>query len=340
MFPCEWRPFTLHFYIEKTGKLANSFVQEFSIDNTLPSGSVQVNSLRFVQTQCEVTLENQFFLLKPANIADLLGQNTLFFIDSPRFRLENTFLLTILTPLQKSELLRVYTTIASPKLYQNLIPEPDLLNFSHEYILINHSQAGKSNSGCRNWLIQLGKDVEKHSEVSICTWNSCLAQKCSYFPEFKAADIAKTKKKLKKIVGNELCRFHQCINLIGAATKNKIGGSELWPAVLGGVLWQNKVKNSSIFGKIIGNKAGELINSFLDHRVISVNRYKSEKQLEIDKAISDPECFKKFKEKTMEEIKEFRKTKELEAAATEELRKIRDFSGNINTVILNLGSFQ
>ena len=334
MFSCTWRPHTLHFYCERTNTLQSHFVNEFTFDEAVPTGSIELQALTYSHNHYEFPLNSTTYSLNPASLQDLLGGVQLFYIDTPRFSTEQKYSLSPLSPLQKTELLRIYTSISSPKLYQNLIPEPDLFRFSHEYALVSYSQNSRNGSCCRNWIVQLGKEQESQSETCVCTWTGCLAPKCYSPVEFKAAEIAKTKKKLKRIVGNEFCRFHQCVNMVAAAGKNKTGCSELWPAVQGGVLWQNKIKNSSVFGKIIGNKVVEVVKEYLDWKKISINCCKTEKQLEIERIVSDAESFRKFKEKMQSEIIELRKIKDFESAATEELRKIKDYTQNVSNVMV------
>ena len=55
--------------------------------------------------------------------------------------------------------------------------------------------------------------------------------------------------------------------------------------------------------------------------------------------MSLPDGFKKFKEKTLTEISELKSIKEYEAAATEELKRINDLSGNLSPVSIILEYF-
>lgn len=230
-----------------------------------------------------------------------------------------------LSILQQKELIRIYTTYNSPILYKEIIPEADSHSFSHDYILASSSLNTKIGSSSRHWLIQLQKEVKKQPELSICAWEGCFATKAIAPVEFKVNDMGKTRKKLKKIVGNEFCRFHQCVNLAGG-NKVKTNPNDLWTAVQAGLLWQNSLRPSSVLGKIAFNKSSELIQGFLDHRPLTINSYKSEKQLDIEKAIASPKSCKKLRERLLKEISEMKQAKEFEIRATEELKRLSEYS--------------
>ena len=270
------------------------------------------------------------YTLRPATLAHLISLKQLFYLDIPRFKHSQNIEIRPLSSLQQKELLRIYTSLNSPVLYPDIIPEPDLYKFTHEYLLASHTQNSKSANSSRNWLIQIQKDQQRLSEQTICAWEGCFSSKSVAPVDFKVNDIGKTRKKLKKIAGNEFCRFHQCVNLT-SGNKKKPYSSELWPAVQSGLLWQNSIKSTSILGKIVTNKSSEIIANYLDYRPLSISSYKSEKQLEIDKIVSNPDSCKKFREKLLTEIADLKRSRDFESAATEELKKLSEFS-NLSTV--------
>ena len=97
-------------------------------------------------------------------------------------------------------------------------------------------------------------------------------------------------------------------------------------------MWQSSIKQSSLLGKILANKANEIVQKNFECKTLSINGLKTEKQLEIDKIIANPEACKKFSENILQEIEELKRVKEMETAATEELKKIAESSGNLNNV--------
>jgi hypothetical protein len=332
MFSPVWKPYSLHFYYDQGNSLQDNFIQEYSAEDSYPSGSIELKSIKYTEKSYEVDINSSKYTLKFASLSELLNSICLYYIDIPRFDLSPKYIIKSVSPSQKQELLRIYTTNNSPILYPEIIPETDIYNFSHEYILINNTQSSRIGNGSRNWIVQLQKDFENKNEVCVCAWNGCLAPKALHPVNFKVLSMAKTRKKIKKITGNDLCRLHQCINLAIGAKKGQIAGSELWSAVQGGILWQNKIKATSNFHKIITNKVPDLLKDHLDPKNLGLSKYKSEKQLKIEKIISDPEGYKKLKKATLKEILELKKTKEYESAATEELKKISEYSNVLNNV--------
>ncbi|OMJ73506.1 hypothetical protein SteCoe_27806 [Stentor coeruleus] len=325
-----WRPMTLHFYYEDSDLLKNEFVTEYNLDAEFPSGSLEPNSLIFSKNECEILINSNKYTLKIASLSHLLSNQIIYYIDIPRFSSDKKNVLRTLSPLQQKELLRIYTSSASPILYPDLIPEPDLYKFSYEYLILNNSYYSRSGSGCRNWFIQIQKDQGKNNELNFCTWDGCFCPRALQPVDFKIADMGKTRKKLKKIVGNDFCRLHQCVNLACGTGKKITGGSTLWPAIQAGIMWQQSIKSTSVFSKIITNKALDVVKGFMDPRYMSISNFKTEKQLEIDKALSSPEACKKFKEQLLQEISELKRLKDHESAATDELKKISDMSSNLN----------
>lgn len=328
-----WRPVTLHFYYEDSGLLKNEFVTEYNLDSEFPSGSLDLDSLQFSKNECEISINLNKYTLKIACLSHLLSNSIIYYIDTPRFSSDKKNALRTLSPLQQKELLRIYTSLASPILYPDIIPEPDLYKFSYEYIILSNSYYSRSGSGCRNWLIQIQKDQGKNNELNFCTWEGCFCPRALQPVDFKIADMGKTRKKLKKIVGNDFCRLHQCVNLACGTGKKIAGGSVLWPAIQAGIMWQQCIKPTSVFSKIITNKAQDVVKGFMDPKYMSISSFKTERQLEIDKALSNPEACKKFKEQLLQEISELKRLKDHESAATDELKKISDMSTNLSNVI-------
>jgi len=317
---------TLHFYCDQSGKLSSKFVPEYSFDDTGISGILGVKSYKLGKSVCEVEVEDdpdQFFLTL-GKLQDLIDNKPLFCLDCPRFDRIKKLVLSPLSLLERTELIRVYTSVNSPILHPIIIPETDLQKFEYEYILVNNNLQSKSSNGCRNWLVQLDKSSEKSSEQTICAYSGCLAQKLLTPVDFKLGEQGKTRKKLKKISGNEFCRLHQCINLLTRSKKKSYPTTELWPAVQSGLLWRNTIKSSSLLGKILSSQSRELIQKYLDHKKLSISNYKSEHQLEIEKIIANPEAYEKLRTKLLEETESLKHDKQYESAATEELKKISE----------------
>ncbi|OMJ92922.1 hypothetical protein SteCoe_4265 [Stentor coeruleus] len=325
-----WRPMTLHFYYEDSGLLKNDFVTEYNLDAEFPSGSLELDSFLFSKNECEIIINSNKYLLKNASLSHLLSNTIIYYIDTPRFSSDKKATIRTLSPLQQKELLRIYTSLSSPILYPDIIPEPDLHKFSYEYLLLNNSYYSRSGSGCRNWFIQIQKDQWKNNELNFCTWDGCFCPRALQPVDFKIADMGKTRKKLKKIVGNDYCRLHQCVNLACRTAKKTSGASVLWPAIQAGIMWQQSIKPTSVFSKIITGKALDIVKGFMDPKYMTINSFKTERQLEIDKALSNPESCKKFKEQLLQEITELKRLKDHESAATDELKKISDMSSSLN----------
>lgn len=305
------------------------FVPEYNFDDTGISGVLGLKSFKLGKSVCEVEIEDNSdqFPLTLAKLQDLIDNKPLFCIDCPRFDRIKKLVLSPLSLLERTELIRVYTSINSPILHPIIIPETDLQKFEYEYILVNNSLQSKSSNGCRNWLVQLEKSSEKTSEQAICAYSGCLAQKLLTPVDFRLGEQGKTRKKLKKISGNEFCRLHQCINLVTRSKKQSYPSTELWSAVQSGLLWRNTIKSSSILGKILSSQSRELLQKNLDFKKLSISNYKSDHQLEIEKIIAVPEAFEKLKTKLQEETENLKHEKQYESAASEELKKI---SENLN----------
>lgn len=311
------------------------FVPEFTFDNVGISGSCLVKSLKLGKSGVEVEIEenSENFLLDRASLQDLIDNKPLYCIDQPRFDMIKKIIISPLSVLERTELLRVYTSINSPILHPTIIPEADLQKFEYEYILVNNNLQSKSSTGCRNWLVQLEKHTEKSSDQAICAYPGCLSHKLPTPVDFKFSDIGKTRKKLKKISGNEFCRLHQCVNLVARGKKQVFPSIELWTAVQSGLLWRNTIKPSSILGKILSTQARDLIQKNLDYRKLSISHYKTDHQLELEKTISNPESCEKLKNKLLEETLNLKFEKQYETAATEELKKIMENLGGLAQVL-------
>ena len=322
-----WKPFTLHFYIDPTDDLKKVFGSENELSVV---GLISTSKGFHLQIE---GIENIYFM-QVARLNDLIENRHIFYIDSARFHRKSQSMLRTLKDLERSELIRVYTSINSPTLHPDIIPETQLDKFNHEYILVNNSLQSRNSSAARNWLVQLEKICDKNAELAICAYPGCLSAKLLAPVDFKVAEMTKTRKKLKKISGNELCRVHQCVNLVNKGKKQNFPAIELWNAVQNGLLWRSSIKSGSILGKVLNSKAQEIINRNLNFKLLSINYFKSEKQVELEKTIADPQACIKLKDELLEELELLRHEKQYESAATEELKKIMDNFSSLNQVII------
>ena len=140
----------MHFYYDKTDTLKNQFLPDFTVDETYISGSIQIESLKYDKSSYIITVNSIDFILTPASVSELLSPAYLFYIDSLRFSTDNRCILQPVSLFQKQELIKIYTSINTPRLHQEIIPELDLFAFSHEYILVNQTNYSKNGNSCRN----------------------------------------------------------------------------------------------------------------------------------------------------------------------------------------------
>jgi hypothetical protein len=323
-----WKPLTLHFYLEPKGLLKSLL----NCDSEL-----SIKDLKKTSTSFELLLEESEVKidLSLATLQSLLTNQDIFSIDVSRFLRRGQTRVRQITELERSELQRIYTSVNSPVLHPSIIPEADQDNFNYEYIIVNNSLQSRSSTASRNWLVQLEKSTEKITDQAICAYPGCLSAKLQSPVDFKLAELPKTRKKLKKVTGNDFCRLHQCINLLNRNKKTTLPAFELWSAIQAGLLWRGSIKPSSILGKVLGSQALEIISKTLNFRQLSIEFYKSDHQVKLEKTIADPEACAKLKEVLLEEVELLKHEKQYETAASEELRKIFEGFTSLNQSLVN-----